>query len=49
MGIGEQLAYQLAHQGARIVLAARSEDRLQRVAEICRQRGAEALVVPTDC
>lgn len=48
-GIGEQLAYQLADAGARLVLAARDELLLERVAEECRRRGGEALVVPTDC
>ncbi len=48
MGIGEQIAYQLADQGARLMLAARSEDRLTQVAEECRQRGAEAAYFVTD-
>ncbi len=47
-GIGEALAYQLASQGAKVVLAARRADRLESVAVACRQRGGEALVVPTD-
>lgn len=48
-GIGEQLAYQLAAVGAKLVLAARNEGRLERVADECRRCGADVLVVPTDC
>ena len=47
-GIGNHLALQLADQGARIVLAARTAIRLEETAEQCRQRGAQVLVVPTD-
>jgi short-subunit dehydrogenase len=42
MGIGEQIAYQLADQGAQLMLAARSADKLALVAEECRRRGAKA-------
>jgi short-subunit dehydrogenase len=48
MGIGEQLAFQLADQHANLVLAARSADKLEAVAAECRKRGAKALVLPTD-
>ena len=48
MGIGEQLAYQLADQSAKLVLAARSADKLDGVAAECRKRGAEAVAIPTD-
>lgn len=48
MGIGEQLAYQLAEQGAKLVLAARSADKLQTVAAECQRRGGEAVFLPTD-
>ena len=47
-GIGRALAVQLADQGARLSLAARTEDRLDRVAAECRERGARVLVAPTD-
>ncbi|WP_069804082.1 SDR family oxidoreductase [Thermogemmatispora onikobensis] len=47
-GIGEQLAYQLAEQGAWLALAARSSEALETVAATCRTRGARALAVPTD-
>jgi short-subunit dehydrogenase len=47
-GIGEQLAYQLADQGACLSLAARSVDRLNVVAAECERRGGRAIAVPTD-
>jgi NADP-dependent 3-hydroxy acid dehydrogenase YdfG len=47
-GIGKALAIQLARQGAKVMIAARRTDRLEQVAAECRQRGGEALVVPTD-
>jgi short-subunit dehydrogenase len=47
-GIGKALALQLASQGAKVVIAARRADRLEQVAAECRQRGGEALAVPTD-
>ena len=47
-GIGEQIAYQLADQGASLALAARSLERLEEVAARCRQRGGKALAVQTD-
>lgn len=47
-GIGRELAVQLAAQGARLTLAARSRERLDEVAAECRQRGGEASAVPTD-
>ena len=50
-GIGRELALQLAAQGARLVLAARSRDRLEDVAAACREQpgdGGAALVVKTD-
>lgn len=47
-GIGRELALQMASQGAWLALAARDAQRLEEVAEQCRQRGGRALVVPTD-
>ncbi len=47
-GLGEAAAVRLAKDGARIVLAARREDRLHQVAERVRQAGGEALICPTD-
>lgn len=47
-GIGRALALQLADQGARLALAARSSDRLEALAEEIRGRGGQALAVPTD-
>lgn len=47
-GIGRATALALASDGARLVLASRTETSLEAVAEECRGRGAEALVVPTD-
>jgi short-subunit dehydrogenase len=47
-GIGEALAGELADQGARLALAARRVDKLNALAAACEQRGAKALVLPTD-
>ncbi len=49
-GIGAALPELLAHKypGIRLILAARSLDSLNAVAETCRQAGAEVCVVPTD-
>ena len=49
-GIGAALAEVLAAKasGIRLVLAARSQDKLDQVATICSKAGAEVLVVPTD-
>lgn len=47
-GIGRSLALRLADEGARVVLAARSVERLESLAQECRQRGGQALVVSTD-
>ena len=38
-GVGEQLAYQLAEQGAWLALAARHADKLEAVGAACRKRG----------
>ena len=47
-GIGKSLAWQLADAGFRLVLAARSEDKLQAIAKEIQQKGGESLPVPTD-
>jgi short-subunit dehydrogenase len=47
-GIGAELARQLAPEGPRLVLAARSAERLDRVAAECRSRGARAIAVTAD-
>ncbi|MCI0713059.1 MAG: SDR family oxidoreductase [Chloroflexi bacterium] len=47
-GIGKALALQLAEQKAWLVLAARREEALQEVADVCEQKGGMATVVPTD-
>lgn len=47
-GIGEQLAYQLAEQGAWLALAARNAEMLEAVASACRERGGRAIAIPTD-
>jgi NAD(P)-dependent dehydrogenase (short-subunit alcohol dehydrogenase family) len=47
-GIGAATAYALARRGADVVLAARSEEALHRVAARCQELGGQALVVPTD-
>jgi len=48
MGIGRELALQLADKGAWLSLAARDANMLEYVAAQCRQRGAKAIVIPTD-
>ncbi|ADV67354.1 SDR family NAD(P)-dependent oxidoreductase [Deinococcus maricopensis] len=47
-GMGRAVALLSAERGARVVLAARDEVQLERVAQDARALGAEALVVPTD-
>ena len=48
-GIGRAAAHQLSAQGARLVLAARSEEALEQTRQECVGRGAgDVLVVPTD-
>jgi short-subunit dehydrogenase len=47
-GIGAEIARQLAAERARLVLAARTRETLERVAAQCRERGAQAIAVVTD-
>jgi NADP-dependent 3-hydroxy acid dehydrogenase YdfG len=48
-GIGRAIAEAFAQEpDARLALAARSKDKLNRAAEACHTQGAETLVVPTD-
>ncbi len=47
-GIGESTARELAQAGAITILAARREDRLQRLEKEIREMGGRALAVPTD-
>jgi short-subunit dehydrogenase len=48
LGIGRELALQLAGGGAWLVLAARQPDRLDQTAEACRKEGGRCIAVPTD-
>lgn len=47
-GIGYALAYEFASRGARIVMGARSEDKLRSIAEDLAARGTQAVYEPTD-
>ena len=47
-GIGRAAAHVLAARGARVVLASRKLDNLERVASELRAGGHDTLVVPTD-
>lgn len=47
-GIGESAARKFAAQGARVVLAARGVERLERVADSIRSAGGEALPIAAD-
>jgi len=47
-GVGKSLAIQLSDVGYRVVLAARSEDKLNAIAEEIQSKGGDSLVVSTD-
>jgi NAD(P)-dependent dehydrogenase (short-subunit alcohol dehydrogenase family) len=47
-GIGRAVAKQYAEAGANVVLAARTESEIQETADLARDRGVQALAVPTD-
>lgn len=47
-GIGKEASLLFAREGANVVLAARSEDKLNEVKQQITEIGAEAIVVPTD-
>jgi NAD(P)-dependent dehydrogenase (short-subunit alcohol dehydrogenase family) len=47
-GIGREMARQLAAQGARLALSSRDAEALDRLAEECHGRGAEAVAIPAD-
>ena len=47
-GIGREIALMSAEAGASVVLAARTQAQLDKVADEVRSQGASALVVPTD-
>ena len=47
-GFGKDVAYLFAAEGAKVVLAARRLDRLQKLAEAIQRSGGEAFAVPVD-
>jgi short-subunit dehydrogenase len=47
-GIGQELALQLADQGAWLALAARNTEKLAEISTQCNQRGAKVIAIPTD-
>jgi len=47
-GIGEALAKQLAGYQPKLILSARRKPLLQKVAQVCIEKGAECLVLPLD-
>lgn len=47
-GLGQELAYGASREGARVVLAARSRDKLEEVRGKIEASGGDALCVPTD-
>lgn len=47
-GIGAALSYQLAEQGAKLVISARNMKKLSAVEETCRAKGAEVVSIQSD-
>jgi short-subunit dehydrogenase len=47
-GIGRDIAFYLAEQGAWLALAARNVENLEEVSEKCRQLGGKVIAIPTD-
>ncbi len=47
-GIGLETSLAFAHEGCRLVLAARRADALEKAVESCQALGAEAFAIPTD-
>jgi dehydrogenase/reductase SDR family member 7B len=47
-GIGKALSFEMAARGAKIVLAARSKDKLSEIETFLKARGAEVIAIPTD-
>ena len=47
-GFGKDAAYLFAAEGARVILAARRLDRLQRLADAIQEAGGEAFAIPVD-
>lgn len=47
-GIGEELAYSCSRRGARVILSARNETKLENVKLNCENMGAKAFVFPVD-
>ncbi len=48
MGIGRELAFQFAKQGAWLALAARNAEKLEEISQQCRQLGGRSISIPTD-
>jgi short-subunit dehydrogenase len=48
LGIGREMALQLAGQGAWLTLAARHKEQLEQVAQECGDRGGKCIAIPTD-
>lgn len=47
-GIGAQIAKELAKEGVKVVLAARSEDKLAKIAKTIEKEAGQVLAIPTD-